>query len=95
MICHACKQKRERIETFFTYTVEIDGKYDLPSALEATHSGELISDCLCEHCGARSDTTKRSVLNSVPNVFFVHLKRMVFNYDLFMLNKIHTRLYFP
>jgi hypothetical protein len=33
MICGSCKQKRERQETFFTYGVEIVGKYDLNSAL--------------------------------------------------------------
>ena len=59
------------------------------------HAGELISDCLCESCNTRSDTTKRNVLNQVPNIFFVHLKRMVFNYDVFMHTKIHTRLHFP
>lgn len=31
----------------------------------------------------------------MPNIFFVHLKRIVFNYDIFMNTKIHTRLYFP
>ena len=95
MICHACGKKRERIEEFFTYTVQIQGKYDLQSALEGSHAGQLISDCFCEHCEQKSDTTKRSVLNEVPNVFFIHLKRIVFNYDIFMNNKIHTRLFFP
>ena len=75
--------------------MEIEGKYDLHSALEGMHTGELISDCLCENCGERSDTTKRNVLNEVPNVFFVHLKRIVFNYDIFMNTKIYTRLFFP
>lgn len=95
MICHSCGAKRERQETFFTYSVEIEGKYDLHSALEGMHTGQLISDCLCESCGKRSDTTKRNVLNQVPNIFFVHLKRIVFNYDVFINTKIHTRLYFP
>ena len=57
--------------------------------------GELINDCLCEYCGQRSDTTKRTVIETVPNIFFVHLKRIVFNYDVFMNTKIHTRLEFP
>lgn len=39
MICESCKKKRERRETFFTYSVEIQGKYDLNSALEAMHNG--------------------------------------------------------
>ena len=95
MICHSCGAKRERLETFFSYSVEIEGKYDLHSALDGMHAGELISDCLCESCGTRSDTTKRNVLSEVPNIFFVHLKRIVFNYDIFMNTKIHTRLYFP
>ncbi len=95
MICHACGAKRERLETFFSYSVEIDGKYDLQTALDGMNAGELISDCLCESCGARSDTTKRNVLKEVPNIFFVHLKRIVFDYNLFVNTKIHSRLYFP
>lgn len=59
------------------------------------HTGELITDCLCENCGERADTTKRTVIDTVPNLFFVHLKRIVFNYDVFMNTKIHTRLEFP
>jgi hypothetical protein len=62
MICHSCGAKRERLETFFSYSVEIEGKYDLLTALDGMHAGELISDCLCEACGNRSDTTKRNVL---------------------------------
>lgn len=59
------------------------------------HAGELISDCLCENCDTRADTTKRSLLSEVPSVFFIHLKRIVFNYDVFFNTKIHTRLTFP
>ena len=34
-------------------------------------------------------------LSEVPNIFFIHLKRIVFNYDMFVNMKIHTRLQFP
>jgi uncharacterized UBP type Zn finger protein len=92
MICHNCQQKRERQEEFFTYGVDIEGKYDLNTALEGMYGGELITDCMCENCGQKSDTTKRTVLENIPNIFFVHLRRIVFNYDVFMNTKIHTRL---
>lgn len=57
--------------------------------------GEVISDCACEYCGQRSDTTKRTIIDTIPKLFFVPLKRIVFNYDVFMNTKIHTRLEFP
>ena len=75
--------------------MDIEGKYDLNSALEGMHNGEVISDCLCEYCGQRADTTKRTIIENVPNIFFIPLKRIVFNYDLFINTKIHTRLEFP
>jgi ubiquitin carboxyl-terminal hydrolase 34 len=35
------------------------------------------------------------VLKEVPNIFFIHLKRIVFDYNLFINTKIHSRLFFP
>ena len=75
--------------------MDIAEKYELKTALEGMHQGEVIGDCLCENCGQRSDTTKRSVISEIPNIFFLHLRRIVFNYDVFVNTKIHTRLEFP
>ena len=33
MICHSCGYKKENKEEFFSFGVQIDGKYDLASAL--------------------------------------------------------------
>jgi ubiquitin carboxyl-terminal hydrolase 34 len=59
------------------------------------HMGEVINDCLCEECGVKGDFTKRSVLGDTPNVMIIHLQRIIFNLDVFMNTKIHTRLPFP
>lgn len=95
MICHSCGYKKENKEQFFSFGVEIDGKYDLGSALEGSHQGEVISDYLCDHCQNRGETTKRNILSDIPSIMFIHLRRIVFNYDMFVNMKIHTRLQFP
>lgn len=95
MLCHSCGKKRERKEEFFYYTVGVKDKNSLEEALEGMHMGEVINDCLCEECNQKGDFTKRSVLGDIPNVMFIHLQRIVFNLDIFMNTKIHTRLPFP
>ena len=95
MKCGNCGATRENIETFFTYGVEIEKHGDLESALKGMQSGEVISDCFCEKCHAKSDTTKRTLLKQIPEFFFVHLKRIVFDYTMFVNKKIHSRLHFP
>jgi ubiquitin carboxyl-terminal hydrolase 34 len=55
----------------------------------------VISDFYCEQCQNRGETTKRNIISEIPNIFFVHLRRIVFNYDMFLNMKIHTRLQFP
>lgn len=95
MICHSCGYKKENQEPFFSFGVEIEGKYDLDAALEGSYQGEVIQDYLCDNCANRGETTKRNILSKIPSIFFIHLRRIVFNYDMFVNMKIHTRLQFP
>lgn len=40
--------------------------------------GEVISDCACEYCGQRSDTTKRTIIDKIPKYFFCSLEENSF-----------------
>lgn len=95
MICHSCGYKKENKEQFFSFGVEIEGKTDLQAALEGSYQGEVISDYLCDQCHNRGETTKRNLLSEIPSILFIHLRRIVFNYDMFVNMKIHSRLKFP
>lgn len=53
MICHSCGFKKEGKEQFFSFGVEIEGKFDLKEAMEGTYQGEKISDYLCDACQNR------------------------------------------
>ena len=50
---------------------------------------------MCEFCNQKSDITKRTILNGIPNIMFIHLQRIVFNFENYMNTKIHSRLEFP
>ena len=63
--------------------------------MEGSYQGEIISDYFCDSCKNRGETTKRNILSDIPSILFIHLRRIVFNYDIFANMKIHTRLQFP
>lgn len=63
MICHSCGYKKENREEFFSFGVEIEGKYDLQAAMEGSYQGEIISDYYCDQCKNRGETTKRNILS--------------------------------
>ena len=94
MICHNCKNKRERKEEYYCYSVGVRDKPTLEVALEGMHEGDIINDYSCEACGVKSDLTKRSVLGDLPNFMFLHLQRIV-NLDFYRYTKIHSKCLFP
>ena len=50
---------------------------------------------MCDSCKQRSDTTKRTLLWSLPNYLIVHMQRICFNYNKFENEKVNTRWEFP
>jgi ubiquitin C-terminal hydrolase len=54
-----------------------------------------INDYKCSNCLKTVDLLKRSVIGETPNVLFVHLQRILLNYDTFESEKINSKFDFP
>lgn len=67
----------------------------LKDSLDKYISEETISGYKCEVCKKNVTITKRNSLAELPNLFIVHLQRIVFNYDTFRNDKVNSRLDFP
>ena len=95
IICHGCKNVREREEPFYNMSVEVRNMKNVFDSFEQFITGETIEDYNCESCQQKNSITKRTCLSYLPNVLIVHLKRIVFDLDTLMNQKINSRLEFP
>jgi len=95
MICHGCGKVRERIETFYTVSLEVRNMKSLYDSFEKSIAGETIDDYFCDECKKKNSITKRGCIEYLPNVMIVHLQRIVFDLDTLMNQKINSRLEFP
>lgn len=57
--------------------------------------GELISDYKCDFCGKKADVSKRTRISQAPQNLILHLKRIDFNMDTFINEKITNKHEFP
>lgn len=64
-------------------------------SLQDMLKSEIISDFECDSCKKKVDITKRTLIANTPSVLFVHLQRLVFNFDTFRNDKVNTLLEFP
>ncbi|CAD8066392.1 unnamed protein product [Paramecium primaurelia] len=95
MICNGCKNMREKFDLFYTLSVKVKGVKSIHESFESMINGEVIKDYYCEQCKQKNDLIKRQCLQTLPNVLIVHIQRIVFNLDIFMNEKLSTRLEFP
>jgi len=95
IICHGCKNVREKEEPFYNMSVEVRNMKTVFDSFEQFITGETIEDYNCEACQQKNSITKRTCLSYLPNVLIVHLKRIVFDLDTLMNQKINSRLEFP
>jgi hypothetical protein len=57
--------------------------------------GELISDYKCDFCGKKADVSKKTRISKAPENLILHLKRIDFNMDTFINEKITNKHEFP
>ena len=95
LICKECKTAKENYEDFYNLSLDVKHSKTLYESLQRHIQDDTINDYHCDTCDKRVDITKRTVLNSVPNMLIVHLQRLVFNFDTLTNEKINSRLEFP
>lgn len=58
-------------------------------------AGEIINDYKCSACKNKVDIEKKTAISKLPNTLFIHLNRIVFDFDKMGNVKLNDRLEFP
>eukprot|EP01029_Cantina_marsupialis_P003402 TRINITY_DN132330_c1_g2_i1.p1 TRINITY_DN132330_c1_g2~~TRINITY_DN132330_c1_g2_i1.p1 ORF type:complete len:2929 (-),score=891.17 TRINITY_DN132330_c1_g2_i1:193-8979(-) len=96
LICETCKESRNSSENFYCIGVDVMNKSSLEDSMMDYRNGETISGCRCDHCDKNTPvTTKRALLDVLPNTMIIHLKRFEFDYQTFERKKIDSHFDFP
>lgn len=93
--CHDCKQTKKVEENFYSLTLEVKSAKNLAESFGRFILGELISDYKCDFCGKKADVSKRTRISQAPQNLILHLKRIDFNMDTFINEKITNKHEFP
>eukprot|EP01116_Phalansterium_solitarium_P008217 TRINITY_DN2173_c0_g1_i3.p1 TRINITY_DN2173_c0_g1~~TRINITY_DN2173_c0_g1_i3.p1 ORF type:complete len:1275 (-),score=-28.51 TRINITY_DN2173_c0_g1_i3:4-3828(-) len=97
-ICKDCPHSSERLEPFYTLSVEVAHQKDIYESLKLFIAGEMLKGdnaYYCETCKQPVDTLKRMCIKTLPNTLFLHLKRFEFDYDKMKHVKVNDRCEFP
>eukprot|EP01130_Rhizamoeba_saxonica_P002958 TRINITY_DN1299_c0_g2_i1.p1 TRINITY_DN1299_c0_g2~~TRINITY_DN1299_c0_g2_i1.p1 ORF type:complete len:2014 (+),score=509.93 TRINITY_DN1299_c0_g2_i1:1-6042(+) len=95
---NGCTHYRERLDPFYTISVEIKNNPTLEDALRSFIIGETLSgdnQFYCEDCDQKVDTLKRCCIEEIPPILFIHLKRFEFDYINMRNVKLYDECSFP
>ena len=90
-----CGVVNERYEDFYNLSVDVKLSKNVYGSLDRYVSGEIISDFYCESCDKKVNMMKKTCISELPNVLFIHLQRIIYNFDIYGNEKINSRLEFP
>uniref|UniRef100_A0A6B2KW10 USP domain-containing protein n=1 Tax=Arcella intermedia TaxID=1963864 RepID=A0A6B2KW10_9EUKA len=83
IISKECDHCSERIESFFTLSLEVKNKNHINESLDLFVQGDVLdgeNKYFCGDCNKKVTALKRSCISKLPNNLILHLKR--FEYDL-------------
>lgn len=92
LTCSKCNAVKETEEFFYSLSVEVKNSKNLMESLGRLIQGETINDYKCDFCQERADVSRKSLISHSPNILIVHLKRIVFNLDILINEKINSKL---
>lgn len=95
IICTSCGDVRSKDEAFHHISLEVKNLRSVEESLARYIDGETISDFHCSACDKSVDIVKRACISALPRTLFLHCKRIAFNFDTFVNEKINTRFEFP
>jgi ubiquitin C-terminal hydrolase len=95
IICQECGNVKNRLEDYSNLSLTIKNLKSVHDSLTDLIKAETISDFECEKCEKKVDIQKRTLISSTPSVLFVHLQRLVFNFDTFNNDKVNTLCEYP
>lgn len=93
-----CEHVRKIQEKFFTLPIQVKNQKNLEGGLAEFVSGEVLEGqnaYQCDDCGQKVRAIRRVLINSLPKVLIVTLRRFEFNYDLMKRVKLNDFCEFP
>ena len=89
-----CKNISERRESVIYLSLDIKGNRLLEDCLDKFVSEEKIEDYHCEKCDKKITHIKKVLIDKLPNILILHLQRIAFNYETFLMEKINDEIAF-
>jgi ubiquitin C-terminal hydrolase len=93
--CQGCGHVKLNTENFYNLSLEVKGMRNITDSLDKLIEPEIISDYMCDSCKKKCDISKQVLLQSLPNMLFLSLKKMYFDIELLVNVKLHSRYEFP
>ena len=89
-----CKNVSERRESIVYLSLDLKGNYTLDECLDKFIGEEKIEDYHCEKCDKKITHIKKVLIDKLPNILILHLQRIAFNYETFLMEKINDEISF-
>lgn len=96
-ICQGCPHRYEQEETFLALNLPVKSQ-SLKESLDQFVKGELLEGdnaYLCEKCGEKRNTVKRTCIKRLPQVLVIQLKRFGFDWEANRAVKFDYHFKFP
>ena len=93
-----CEHVRKIQEKFFTLPIQVKNQGKLESGLKEFVSGEVLEGAnayQCDSCGRKVRAVRRVLVNSLPKVLIITLRRFEFNYEIMRRVKLNDFCEFP
>ena len=98
VICKECGHISERIEPFFSLSLDVRNQRDIETSLSHMVEGEVLqgdNQYRCDQCKKKVDAVRRCCIGHCPNYLVVHLKRFEFDFDAMQHVKVNDECKFP
>jgi hypothetical protein len=97
LLSSTCLHLKNKDENFNMLSVEIRYCKTLAEGLDRFVAGEEVDGVSCTICQQKGIAIRKTLLSSkvLPEVLFLHLKRVEFNYDTMTIEKLNSYLEFP
>eukprot|EP01156_Anaeramoeba_ignava_P006096 Anaeramoba_ignava/a347738_295.p1 GENE.a347738_295~~a347738_295.p1 ORF type:complete len:3015 (+),score=860.58 a347738_295:1233-9047(+) len=98
IIPHGEADVSERIQNFYTISLEVANKKNILESLELFVRGEMLvgdNQYYSEQLGKKVDATMRTCIEKLPKILILHLKRFEFNLETMERIKVSDECSFP
>jgi ubiquitin carboxyl-terminal hydrolase 34 len=93
--CQNCFTNKVNVEDFYVLSLEIKNLTSLSQCVEKMVEPEVICDYYCNTCDKKvEEIHKYRKFETLPNILFIHLQRLVFDLETFSKIKLDNPINF-